>query len=225
MSLPNSVTSIGNAAFFNCINLTAISIPSSVTSIEERAFDGCSLRAIYGSENSYVQTYATKNDIPFFTSKLPATTTAPLDTTLTALVFPASATILVNGKKVDFEAYWIGGNNYFKLRDLAFELSGTNKPFEVSWNEEMRAISLTSGKPYTSVGGEMKLNGGGAIEAIPSNVAVFVDGVETPLNAYKIKGNNFFKLRDIMQLFDIGVGWDGENQVITIDTSVGYVNS
>ena len=36
-----SITSIGNYAFYECINLTGIDIPDSVTSIGERAFEGC----------------------------------------------------------------------------------------------------------------------------------------------------------------------------------------
>ena len=42
VTIPNSVTSIGNNAFFDCDYLTSITIPNSVTSIGERAFEGCS---------------------------------------------------------------------------------------------------------------------------------------------------------------------------------------
>ena len=38
----NNVTSIGNAAFYNCTGMTAITIPNSVTSIGGSAFYGCS---------------------------------------------------------------------------------------------------------------------------------------------------------------------------------------
>ena len=40
--IPNSVTSIGNYAFFRCSGLTSINIPNSVTSIGECAFNNCS---------------------------------------------------------------------------------------------------------------------------------------------------------------------------------------
>ena len=41
-AIPDSVTSIGNYAFYGCSSLTSIIIPDSVTSIGNRAFCGCS---------------------------------------------------------------------------------------------------------------------------------------------------------------------------------------
>ena len=40
--IPNSVTSIGDSAFYDCSGLTSITIPNSVTSIGNHAFDGSS---------------------------------------------------------------------------------------------------------------------------------------------------------------------------------------
>ena len=40
--IPNSVTSIGETAFFRCSGLTSVTIPNSVTSIGNYAFSGCS---------------------------------------------------------------------------------------------------------------------------------------------------------------------------------------
>ncbi|MBQ7340502.1 MAG: leucine-rich repeat protein [Clostridia bacterium] len=42
IEIPNSVTSIGSYAFANCSSITNIIIPDSVTSIGEKAFSGCS---------------------------------------------------------------------------------------------------------------------------------------------------------------------------------------
>ena len=42
ITIPNSVTTIGNSALSSCTSLTSITIPNSVTSIREYAFSGCS---------------------------------------------------------------------------------------------------------------------------------------------------------------------------------------
>ncbi|MCH5163555.1 MAG: leucine-rich repeat protein [Clostridiales bacterium] len=42
ITIPNSVTSIGNYTFFDCSSLENITIPDSVTSIGQSVFDGCS---------------------------------------------------------------------------------------------------------------------------------------------------------------------------------------
>ena len=42
VTIPNSVTSIGNCAFYFCTSLTSVTIPNSVTNIGGSAFSGCS---------------------------------------------------------------------------------------------------------------------------------------------------------------------------------------
>jgi hypothetical protein len=42
VTIPNGVTSIGDYAFYNCSGLTSVTIPNSVTSIDYWTFDGCS---------------------------------------------------------------------------------------------------------------------------------------------------------------------------------------
>ena len=129
-------------------------------------------------------------------------------TVLAVNASPTSSTVLVNGKNVAFDAYNIGGNNYFKLRDLASTLNGTPKQFEVGYDDATKAITLTSGKPYTRVGGEMEGKGSGNKEASPTSSRIYMDGKEVQFTAYNIGGNNYFKLRDISEAFDFGVEWD-----------------
>ena len=70
ITIPNSVTSIGDRAFLGCTALTAITIPNSVTSIGNTAFLGCnSLTTVYNQSSlvftkgaasyGYVACYAT----------------------------------------------------------------------------------------------------------------------------------------------------------------------
>ena len=141
---------------------------------------------------------------------------------LAATATPTSSTVLVNGKNVAFDAYNIGGSNFFKLRDLAYTLNGTPKQFEVGYDNATKAITLTSGKAYTSVDGDMEGKGNGSKEATPTTSRIFMDGKEVQFSAYNIGGNNYFKLRDIGAAFDFGVDWDQAAKTIRIDTSKGY---
>ena len=58
ITIPNSVTSIGNDAFYHCTGLTSITIPDSVTSIGYAAFRSCTgLTSVYytGSKEQWAQ--------------------------------------------------------------------------------------------------------------------------------------------------------------------------
>jgi hypothetical protein len=48
--------------------------------------------------------------------------------------------LVINGKTVSLEAYNIGGNNFFKLREL-----GTALGFKVDYDEATKTIQVTSG--------------------------------------------------------------------------------
>jgi hypothetical protein len=239
ITIPDSVKTIGYSAFVNCTSLTSIVIPDSVTSIDYSAFQGCtSLTSvtipnsvtsigvwafgennlnltIYGEAGSYAESYAIENNIRFSTD----TPFVPRDATAR----PTASTVLVNGEQTAFDAYLIEGSNYFKLRDLAHALNGSEKQFEVSWDAAHNAISLTSGAAYTSVGGEMAVGVGRQnVQVISAMPAIYLDGEQISLTAYNIGGNNFFKLRDIMELFDVYVGWDNAANTIIIDTTKNY---
>lgn len=154
------------------------------------------------------------------------TTETPVETPVTVKEVTATVTsskVLVNGNQVAFDAYNIEGSNYFKLRDLAMVLNGSEKQFEVTWDKEKNAINLISGEAYTSVGGELTAGSGKAsVKGITTKSKIYLDGEEVALEAYTINGNNYFKLRDIGKAFDFGVIWDANLKQITIDSSVGY---
>lgn len=140
--------------------------------------------------------------------------------TLTAK--PTAGAVLVNKTAVTFDSYLINDNNYFKLRDLAEVLKGDAKGFAISWNEEQKAINMLQGELYTSVGTELQI-GDGSEQAYTTNTAtILLDNETIYMQAYTINGNTYFKLRDVCQVFDIGVTWDQSTQTIGINSDSSY---
>ena len=54
---------------------------------------------------------------------------------------PTASMVLVDGSNIEFDAYLINDNNYFKLRDLAYVLSSTEKKFSVGYDNSLNTIS------------------------------------------------------------------------------------
>ena len=136
---------------------------------------------------------------------------------------PVAITVTLNEGGAVFDAYDISGNIHFKLRDLAFVLSDTEKRFDVEWDSVNNAISLVSGRQYTIVGGEMIGKGTGDKAVSPTESIIYLDGEQVRLVAYHIEGNNYFKLRDIGRAFNFDVQRDRLEQTFAIDTGVEYV--
>jgi len=101
-------------------------------------------------------------------------------------------------------------------------LSGSEKTFEIGWNDATRAIDITPGLPYTAVGGELVPGDGQPVQAVTSTAVVYINGEKADLAAYNIRGNNYFKLRDLGAALDFGVSYDAETNTVLIDTTTGY---
>lgn len=125
-------------------------------------------------------------------------------------VAPSANTVTLDGNTITLNAYLFseggGGTNYVMLRDIAYLLNGTKAQFEVSWDTN-KGISVTSGKPYTPVGGEMKSKGLDSKPYIENQSVITINGKAVALKAYTIEGNNYFKLRDLGELLGFNVDW------------------
>lgn len=135
---------------------------------------------------------------------------------------PSTHKIYVDGERANVAAYEINDNNYFKLRDVAAILSGTDAQFEVTWDEASQTITLTDGHAYTTVGGEMGSIPAANQTAEDSTAIVYRDGTQVHYTGYNINDNNYYKLRDIAADFDFGVTWDNDTQSVLITTTEGY---
>lgn len=128
--------------------------------------------------------------------------------------------IYVDGKKYDVVAYNIGGNNYFKIRDIAQMVSGTPKAVDVEWDAGTNAINLLSLADYTSVGGELAKGDGSQKTAAASQSILTLDGLPVGASCYTVEGNNYFKLRDVTDALDCWVEWDQKANAIKIATNL-----
>ena len=135
---------------------------------------------------------------------------------LTAL--PTSSPVFINGAQISFDAYNIDGNNYFKLRDIAYALNGTEKQFSIEWDGAANTIMLTTDRPYKAEGSEMGGKGAGAKTAKPATANISLNGRLLDITAYNIEGNNYFKLRDIGIAAGFEVTWDAAANSIRVDT-------
>ena len=70
--------------------------------------------------------------------------------------FASATKVLVDSKEVSFDAYIINDFTYFKLRDVAMALNGTQKQFDTLWNETEKAINVVTNTAYTVVGENCK---------------------------------------------------------------------
>ena len=138
--------------------------------------------------------------------------------------YKANLIKLPEPKQINIAAYNINGNNYIKLRDIAYILNNTSKQFEITYDSQKNAVNITSGKSYTIIGGEMSKSTPEIQTSEPATAKIYIDGKEINLTAYNINGNNYFKLRDITRLFDIYISYDSSG-IITLDTSKKYIEN
>ncbi len=132
---------------------------------------------------------------------------------------PVKYTLSVDGSDVPLWAYEINGKAYFKLRDIAMAMSGTQKQFDVSWTPENSEVNLFPGA-YTPIGGELTK------PERPGNAAAhFTDCSIRSLNdwgnilAYIIDNRNYVKLSDLTAVLKLSSSCDEGNHTARIDTS------
>ena len=125
--------------------------------------------------------------------------------------------VYVGSTRVYPTGYNINDNNYFKLRDVG-KLAG----FGVDWNEDTRTVEISTTRTAPELTGITDTAVTGAT-AKPTDQRITVDGKEVSMTAYKIKGNNYVKLRDIGKTINFGVSFNMATKAVSIDPNGTYV--
>lgn len=133
-------------------------------------------------------------------------------------VVPSTHNVQVNGEPVNPQAYNIDGYNYFKLRDVAYLLSGTTVSFDVTWDSAQNAVNLVSGQSYTAVGGELTVASASALRVQESTAKVLLDGSGISIKGYNINGNNYYKIADVSSAMGFTAAFEPSTQTVQIRT-------
>ena len=167
-----------------------------------------------------VRTVFGLNSIRYTITPNAAKSAAALPQSASLKVGPSTHKVTLDGKSVAPQGYNIENNNYFKLRDIAYMLNGTESQFNVTWDAKNNAIALTSGTAYQPVGGEMTDSVSAQITGCaPSSATIILDGKTISLTGYMINGNNYYKLRDVGTALGFGVDYDEDEQTVVIESS------
>ena len=138
---------------------------------------------------------------------------------LAARTMVSKQNLTVNGEAVTCQKYNIDGYNYFKLRDLAKLLDGTESQFNVDYDKAANSIVITTGSAYTTPDGtELKIGEDLSAKAKLSPQSLIIDGeVCADLTAYNIGGSNYFKLRDLGKVLHFYVHYDEATNTAQVD--------
>ncbi len=130
-----------------------------------------------------------------------------------------STPVAVDGTVYNCNVYNVENTNYFKLRDIAYLLKGTNKEFNIAFDESRATITLTSGKEYTVTGSELLKDDGKTKYVVITADEIIVDGEKFYLKKITIGGNNYFGLRELGDAIGFKVNWNSELKAIEILTN------
>ncbi len=153
--LPNTITLISTSAFYNCSNLTSSFIPVNVTSIGIDAFKNCSKLIIYCPIDSYAQSYAIANNIPYINASSPVSSIA-MASSPTKIIYNYGESLSLEGASITavFEDQFINTlditdamiNSYdpYKvgIQTITVSYSGKTTSFDVTVINNVDSISI-----------------------------------------------------------------------------------
>jgi len=129
----------------------------------------------------------------------------------------SDSVVIIDGEQVWSTGFKIQNNNYFRLRDLASSLSGTDSQFNISLDNHLNAIELLPGTTYVPDGAPRApyYNPNKTYKAMPAASKILINGEIHAIQAYNIGGSNYFQLRDLAGLLKLDVSFNPEkNQII-----------
>lgn len=141
------------------------------------------------------------------------------------IALPKMIKVKVNNKIYTAPSYVIGGENYLRLRDIAYMVNSTEKQFNINYNDVLDMFLMDTFRTsalYNPIGGELKGISANKKNAIPSKHNYTLDGSEINPSVYTIDGVDYLRLSDIADINDMGLTWDSKSNMAIINTEVSY---
>ena len=123
--------------------------------------------------------------------------------------------VRLDDKDVVIYGYNIDGENYFKLRDVAAVLKDSKVKFGVEYKDGL--VTLTKGADYKVLDTDQK-EVKAESEAMLTNDKVKVGETDLTAKAFKIDGNNYYRVRDLGKALDFGVDYDEEANTVILSS-------
>lgn len=211
-----SVIGTSTSPTMNCYYLAGTHLYGRYTDKAEEGFDHPDYKALTYKEMTTAESFVGFD----FVNKwiMPSETGFPIPrgAHFGDIAIPKETEIDVNGKNTKLFGYNINGNNYYKIRDIAFLLNGTKSSFSVDWNEEAGVIVIKTNTSYTPLGSENRLNDKNerAVDLKVEKALLNEKAIE--LRAYKIDGSNYFTIREVADIVGFDVDWDEKERRILI---------
>lgn len=102
----------------------------------------------------------------------------------------------------NLECYKINGRYYYKLDDIAYMMSKTNKSFNVKYDKANDAIIINSMSPYTGKTASLKKGNGKKHKVTVPTTSIVWDGEVIGIPCYKVDGTYYVSPDDIGELTD-----------------------
>lgn len=181
--------------------------------LNDRQGVATAVKAYYAAQDAASQPEQEEEDTPAVN---------PVQPSGNKVAYAGRASVQIDGVAKEMDIYIIDDYSYFKLRDIARSITGTQKQFDTVWIEDTQAIHLQTGIPYTINGTESASTALTDTTAYPSTAKLYVDGQQKNVAAYTINDYTYYKLRDIAGLVDFGVTWEESTFTIGIVTTTEY---
>ncbi len=129
---------------------------------------------------------------------------------------PSIQKVIFDEAEVDIKGYNIDGNNYYRLRDLAAILTGSDVNFNVEYDETYNYIEMTRQSKYAKQPEDLKFSDQKINSIAESYQRTFVDGDKVIFSGYLINDNNYYKLRDLSKVIGFPVSFDEDTNSVII---------